>query len=263
MQNIHYAPTYLANPLHNLNVTLIGAGGNGSQMLSALARINYALEKLERKGLNVLVFDPDTVEEPNIGRQLFTPSELGRNKAEALVTRFNRFYGTSWDSVPSLFDDKRANQYNRSTNIFISCTDSVSSRKEIDKVIQKKVIQKGVNRINEYSMMYWMDLGNSQNTGQVILGSNDIPQPKSKDYGTVSRLPFVTEEYDLDTLDKHTDEGPSCSMAEALSKQDLFINSTLVQGAASLLWNILIKGYTFYRGFYLNLGDMQMSPINL
>jgi hypothetical protein len=34
---------------------------------------------------------------------------------------------------------------------------------------------------------------------------------------------------------------PSCSLAEALEKQDLFINSTLANMAASLLWNLLGK----------------------
>ena len=53
--------------------------------------MSVALQALGHPGLHVTVFDPDTVTEANIGRQLFSGSELGLNKAAALATRINRF----------------------------------------------------------------------------------------------------------------------------------------------------------------------------
>lgn len=91
MKKIHYTDRYLLNPYHPVTVFVIGAGGTGSQVATGLARMSVALQALGHPGLHVKVFDPDTVTEANIGRQLFSASELGLNKAAALVTRINRF----------------------------------------------------------------------------------------------------------------------------------------------------------------------------
>src|SRR5689334_7068613 len=77
-----------------VNVALAGAGGNGSQMLSGLARLHLALLKLGHPGgLKVTVWDPDLVSESNIGRQLFYPSDIGQPKSFVLVNRYNLAYG--------------------------------------------------------------------------------------------------------------------------------------------------------------------------
>lgn len=98
MKKIHYTDRYLLNPHHPVTVFVIGAGGTGSQVATNLARISIALQALGHPGLHLTVFDPDTVTEANIGRQLFSESELGLNKAVALVTRINRFFGFSWEA---------------------------------------------------------------------------------------------------------------------------------------------------------------------
>ena len=98
MKKIHYTDRYLLNPHHPVTVFIIGAGGTGSQVATNLARMSIALQALGHPGLHVTVFDPDTVTEANIGRQLFSESELGLNKAVALVTRINRFFGFSWEA---------------------------------------------------------------------------------------------------------------------------------------------------------------------
>ena len=98
MKKIHYTDRYLLNPYHPVTVFVIGAGGTGSQVATGLARMSVALQALGHPGLHVTVFDPDTVTEANIGRQLFSGSELGLNKAAALVTRINRFFGFSWEA---------------------------------------------------------------------------------------------------------------------------------------------------------------------
>ena len=95
-KTVHFVPQYFLQPVHRIRVDLVGAGGNGSQMLSCLARIDHALRQLGQPGLHVRVYDPDRVETPNVGRQLFTAGDLGANKAECLVTRFNRLFGNDW-----------------------------------------------------------------------------------------------------------------------------------------------------------------------
>ena len=110
-----------------------------------------------------------------------------------------------------------------------------------------------------------MDFGNSQYSGQVLLSTiGIIRQPNSEKYETVSELPFVTEEYgELLKQSEKEDDTPSCSLAEALEKQDLFVNSTLAQMGSSLLWNLFRKGMTETRGFFLHLKNFHSQPIKL
>jgi len=109
-----------------------------------------------------------------------------------------------------------------------------------------------------------MDMGNAQKRGQVILSTiGAIQQPESKIYRTVNYLPAVTEEF-REQLEVQSDSNePSCSLAEALEKQDLFINPALADLGGSLLWNLFRNGMTAYRGFFLNLADFRSVPITV
>ena len=255
LPRVHFVDKYIVNPVHGITIDLVGAGGNGSQMLSALARINAALTSLGKKGLHVRVFDPDKVDAANIGRQLFSPMDIGQNKADCLVSRFNRFYGTGWESFPQKYDDTEK----RTSNIVISCVDNVKTRTYIASRFKKAAARK---YNPESSTYYWLDLGNGRDFGQAILGSGKIEQPKSKKFRTVGHLPTVDEEFDLSTISEK-DSGPSCSLAEALSKQDLFINSSLVQIAGSLLWELFRNPVLDYRGIYLNLSNYKSTPVRI
>ena len=101
MTRAHFSDSYLLDPRHPVTVNVIGAGGTGSQVVTSLARMDTALRKLGHPGLFVRVYDPDTVGESNIGRQLFSEADLGLNKAQCLVTRINRFFGNV--SLPPVF----------------------------------------------------------------------------------------------------------------------------------------------------------------
>ena len=92
----------------------------------------------------------------------------------------------------------------------------------------------------------------------------NIKQPNSEKYQTVSHLPYVTEEFGELLLQSETeDDTPSCSLADALEKQDLFINSTLAQMGCSLLWNLFRNGLTENRGFFLNLKNFHSQLIKI
>ena len=107
-----------------------------------------------------------------------------------------------------------------------------------------------------------MDFGNAQTTGQVLIGNirNKIHQPASTEYHTIPRMNVITEETSYSTIEER-DSGPSCSLAEALQKQDLFINSMLAQTGCDILWRMFREGRTFYRGGYLNLDTLRVNPI--
>lgn len=253
MKRLHYTAPYILNPTHQLTVALVGIGGTGSQVLSALARIDCALQSLGHPGLHVTAYDPDIVTEANVGRQLFSPSDIGLNKANVLITRINRFFGNDWEAVP-----EKLNLNASHNNITISCVDTIKSRFEIAKVLSRK---SGYDHRHFY---YWLDFGNTTNSGQVVLGSLEkIDQPKGDDkIYTVSELKKVTDLFDLTQINEK-DSGPSCSLVEALQKQDLFINSSLSQLGCSLLWKLISTGSIDYHGLYLNLETMKVNPIKV
>ena len=189
MKRVHYIDNYLINPQHPVTVNLIGAGGTGSQVLTCLARLDTALRGLGHPGLFVTLYDSDIVTEANIGRQLFSPSDIGLNKAQCLVTRMNNFFGNDWKAVPDIYpaalkDARRDNL----ANIMITCTDNIKSRLDLWNIL--KAVPVSEYRSHE-TPLYWMDFGNMQNTGQVILGTvpKKIRQPASKLYETVESLP--------------------------------------------------------------------------
>lgn len=252
MKKVHFTANYLLNPQHCVTVNLIGAGGTGSQVLEALARMDAALTRLGHPGLHVTVFDADEVSESNIGRQLFSPADIGLNKAICLTTRTNRFFGLNWEAVPEMYTDESPR-----ANITVSCVDNVKSRLTIHKHLKS---QKEISDVYEQPM-YWLDFGNTQKTGQVILGTaTKIKQPQKTEFDVQSELPTICDIFDLTKVDER-DSGPSCSIAEALRKQDLYINSTLAQIGCALLWKLFREAKIEYHGMFLNLSTLKSNPM--
>ena len=252
MSKIHFTSDYLINPTHQITVLVIGAGGNGSQVLNDLAKINRCLNELGHVGLTVSVFDDDIVENSNIGRQQYSESDIGRFKAEVLVSRLNRFYGTDWEAIPEKY-----HRNHKSANIIISCVDNVASRIEV-----KYGFSTPLKMVREYEKpLYWLDFGNGKDFGQFVLGSNLITQPKSE-FKTSKKLKNVLNMFP--NMEKNEDiNSPSCSTREALQKQDLFINPILVNIGMNLLWKLFSEYRIDYHGGFVNLKTMSMKPIKI
>ncbi|MBF4491523.1 PRTRC system ThiF family protein [Flavobacterium sp. MR2016-29] len=258
---MHFTDPYLISPTNPITINLIGAGGTGSKVLTALMEMNHSLTALGHAGLSVRLWDDDRVTSANLGRQRFAQSEVGLYKSVALINRANRFMGTAWKAETVKFEKDNFGKQPKNTqgSIYISCTDSARSRFEIAEILNLLS-----NRRHHRDMpKYWMDFGNSNSTGQVLLSTvGEIPQPNSEKFETVESLPFVTEEFaELLKESETADDTPSCSVAEALEKQDLYINSALAQMGCSLLWNLFRQGMTANRGFFLNLKDFRTMPI--
>jgi len=73
-------------------------------MVSKLAQINAALKKLGHPGIHLKLIDDDVVEQHNVGRQLYSLSDIGKNKAIVCIERINRFFGTIWEALPIRVD---------------------------------------------------------------------------------------------------------------------------------------------------------------
>ncbi|WP_412468793.1 PRTRC system ThiF family protein [Pedobacter sp. KLB.chiD] len=259
----HFTATELVTATNPITINVIGAGGTGSKVMTALMEMNHSLLELEHPGLSVRLWDDDVISHANIGRQRFAECEIGLHKSVALINRINRWSGNNWKAEQIRFErDQSDNLPNfASAMITISCVDNVKARFVIADILHQCCLQSYYHD----RPRYWMDFGNSQYTGQVILSTvGEIIQPKSERYEPVAQLPFVTEEFgELLKQSEEVDNTPSCSLAEALTKQDLFINSSLVQMGCSLLWNLFRNGMIKYRGFFHNLQNFNTQGIRI
>jgi len=255
-KRVHIIHPYLLNPTNRISVNLVGAGGTGSQMLTALARINQALNALGHAGLHVRVFDDDKVQPANLARQLFTENEIGLNKGVALINRINRFFGTNWKAVPERFTKGK----DTTANITVCCVDTIGARIEIEEILRAKL--KNTHRDEN---IYLLDFGNSRESGQMVLSTvGEIKQPQSETFATIGVLPSLVANYrEMLAEGGELDDEPSCSLAEALNKQDLFINSVLANMGSSFLWQMFRVGIIENRGFFLNLGSFCSKQIRI
>lgn len=250
----HYTESYLLSPTHPVTINLIGCGGTGSQVLNNLGRIHATLQALGHPGFMVCAWDPDIVTEANLGRQLFTPGDVGIKKTTVLISRINRFYGTAWRDFPE--------EYNTMVggNIIITCVDNVKTRRKIYENLKGQ--WQNTTNMEHLRYYYWMDFGNNATKGQVIMGSRQVKQPAKTPY-SIKQLPNVFNVFP--DMEKHEvkDTGPSCSVAEAINKQDLFINSTLAQHGCHMLWKMFREARLAYHGIFLNMETMNINTLKV
>jgi len=60
---------------------------------------------------------------------------------------------------------------------------------------------------------------------------------------------------------KKADDQPSCSAAEALTRQEPFINQNLAYQALGMLTQLLRRGSVSYQGGFCNLATGQLVPL--
>lgn len=228
-----------------VKVVVVGAGGTGSALLPRLMQIHFSMLALGHPGgLDLVVYDDDTVSPANIGRQGFLPCDIGMNKAIVLVNRLNMGWNTKWKAVP-----RRVDQSVRlDADVVIGCVDTRKARKAILESISAQ-------------HAYYLDGGNSENSGQVLIGEvGDV-----RVMADANRLPTVADLFpemvnaDLDAKD----DMPSCSVADSLRKQSLVINMAIAVEMFNLLYMLFRHGKLTYSGKFINLESGVGSPIRI
>lgn len=264
---LHSTAPYILNPNHNIAVTLIGAGGTGSLMLSRLARLHHALIACGKVGLTVSVFDNDRVEEYNVGRQMFTVHDVGEYKSLALVNKINRSFNTTFKAITEKFTTTKSakaylNDYDIPyTNIYITAVDNAPFRIQFQEYFKREEAFQNTS-MGYQKPYYWMDLGNTKVSGQCILGSTNIEQPNTDSF--IESLPTVIDRFpNLSEMDTPEIQGNGCSYQSKLEEQSLFVNDALTAMAAPLLEELLVKGYIANGGFFMNLANYKTNPLTL
>ena len=239
-----------------VSIHLVGVGGNGAQMAACLARLDIAMKALGHPhGLHVTAFDADRVSEANVGRQLYSPADIGRHKAIVTIHRLNQFYGLDWVAHPVRYEAFETNRYSPlSAEILVSCVDSLAARRMLHEAVFEEAVFEG----GRYR--YWLDLGNTEASAQVVLGQAPY---RTKDEGSL-RLPCITELFpELLDATVPDDNRPSCSVRVSLASQGLFINDVAVRFAAQLLYELFSKGRLSQHGVVVNLDSKRAGPIEV
>src|SRR5882672_11083512 len=137
-----------------VRVLVVGCGGNGSAVAAGLPYLHQAMLVAGHPGgLRVTVMDGDIISPANCVRQPFCSAEIGLAKVVVMVGRLNLFWGVNWTAVA----EHLTSQTDISNfDIVIGCVDTRAARLSI-----QAGIQGGRGRV-----AYWLDLGNSADTGQ-------------------------------------------------------------------------------------------------
>lgn len=238
-------PDLLRRPVR---VLVVGCGGSGSAIAGGLPYLHQAMLVAGHPGgLHVTVMDGDVISATNCIRQPFCSTEIGLAKAVVMVSRLNLFWGMTWTAAA----EHLTSQTDMSNfDIVIGCVDTRAAR---------QLIQARVHGWR-CRVAYWLDLGNSADSGQFVLG-----QPlNGRNRRSAHRLRTASEifpELTVETLDER--DGPSCSAAEALERQEPFVNQTLAQHALALLARLLRYGRIDHHGAFINVAQNRVQPLSI
>ena len=230
-----------------VRILVVGCGGTGSAIASGLPYLHQAMIASGHPGgLQVTLMDGDTISPTNCVRQPFSRSETGLYKVVVLVNRLNIFWGVDWEAVPAHLGPH--DKIDRA-DIVIGCVDTRAARAAIQAATT-----------NQSDVDYWLDLGNNADSGQFILGEplNQVNRRKR------IRLRSVAELYPAIVDRQLDDDGqPSCCAAEALERQEPFVNQILAQHALALLGRLFRYGTISYHGGFVSLGSGACAPIRI
>lgn len=217
----------LFNYSHPIEFHIIGCGATGSRLCDLLADSLYVQEELlDFVHFSMVIWDGDTINEHNVGKQTFYRNQVGLNKASAKATELSRKYETSKIlGMPTFFDVSKLkckdelhvsliNGSKRVTRCYITAVDDAHFRFDFRDKIQK---------CNQ-DTMFWIDIGNAKDKGQIMLGNADY-------------LPYLGV-----TLDdvEIVPQRESCSAEQSLSQQSMYINTHMALLASEQINEIIM-----------------------
>ena len=233
-----------------VRMLIVGCGGTGSAFLSGLPYLHQAmLAQGHPYGLSITVMDGDLISPHNCVRQPFSQSEIGLNKGIVLMSRINLFWGLKWTAIPRPFTCKTLTAPCAALrpDMVVGCVDTGAARAII---AQSTGGRSGVG--------YWLDIGNNASSGQFILG-----EPRNaRNKRSRTRLRTVAELFsEVTDLALDADAEPSCSAAEALDRQESFVNAVLAQQALALLARLFRYGEILHHGAFVDVASSRSVPI--
>lgn len=218
--------------LYIKTITIVGVGGTGANVARIVGRIVYDMARSRKHTPRIVLIDPDVVEEKNVGRQLFSPSMLGKRKVEAVGKMLNLALGLDVRWIPDYVDPVR--HFERYvSNLVISCVDNHDARQAIHQV-------DGV----------LVGSGNHKNSGQVSIGNSSDPELIRRNLdgrdGKYSYLPkegllFPELLQPEPTMEPTPMPNVSCADLVMDGSQHLLINDWMASVVGSYIYKLLYR----------------------
>jgi len=220
-------------------VSLVGCGGTGGHAAESLCR-------LLPRNASLILIDYDRVEERNLARQNFIRDDIGGFKSEVLAKRlaqkFNR--GVSYSTLPVSMVRLPG------PGIVIGCVDNGIARKEIETRV-KTDFSLG----HCYYSSWWVDAGNGDSYGQVVIGNGYKVRFEEKDPESCYELPLPTIQ--RPELLKQAPQQRGCAEND---EQNPTINLAMAAIVVDVVRRI-IEGTCPWSQLYLDLQAGSLTPV--
>lgn len=220
-------------------VTVVGCGGTGGFAAESLCRFLPARA-------NLVLVDHDRVEERNLIRQNFSREDLGKFKSEALARRLACRYGRpiAYSTFPVTLADIKA------PGLVIGCVDNGLARRDIAKRVKHSLCP-------PYGYVsWWVDAGNGEDYGQVLIGNNLKGAIFDSEKGRCLALPLPTVQRP-ELLSQAPPQQQDCAQ---IAEQGPTINQTMASVVVEVVRR-LIEGTCLWMQLYLDLEAGTLHPV--
>lgn len=254
---------------------LVGTGGTGSWLAPHLVRLARFLREQKGASIHVTFIDPDVVEHKNVFRQNFGAAEVGAHKAESLALRLGPAWGIEIHVHTARFDKKMIDLPYGDLGVVIGCVDNAAARKAIAECIDSGhygAVGSPSSDAPALPRLLWLDCGNAESTGQVLLGSTANVKVLRHAFPLYPAATFCVhlpaphlQHPDLLEPRPHEVKTParladaSCAQMAWTGDQSPSINSMVANIAATYLWRMFAdaRGLTTF-ATYCNLQSFSL-----
>ena len=229
------------------SVIVVGSGGTGGHLIPALARLVSYHSIFEDSTPTVTIIDGDEFEERNQTRQIVSPSDYGKNKAEAM-TYFCKYQGlTNVEHIPEFINQERFEEIlmNCETPLIVSCVDNDATRRAMIDAIK-----------NVCDDFFFFSPGNSDGTENVKGQTIWFGRIEEEDYGIDPTILYENLQNPMDVIPR----AGTCSANAPSRPQLISANFMAAATTLSMVQNLLdnmMKPNT--SGFFFNLRTMQTT----
>lgn len=236
---------------------VFGCGGTGSRLVPLAAQFIKSCRWLEPFSPEMILIDPDVVEEKNLSRQNFIKRDLDKGKAVVLAERYSKGFGLPikafFGKVNRGMDAAAREDFDNlsehpaevdlfrnpfSNSVIFLCVDSISARKEILEYIFSF-------RVSDTPNLLIIDTGNENDFGQVKLVGSHLPYRELLNVENILpdnvpvKLPINYMPMDSDYF--YNMQPPAETLSCADLDQTMAINCLVANTAFSVLQNILYR----------------------
>jgi molybdopterin-synthase adenylyltransferase len=147
----HHEEIYRGNNLTELlakhSLTICGAGALGSNLIDNLTRQGF---------VNIKVIDKDRVEVHNLNTQVYSDSDIGALKGEALKNKVFRNIGTEIEVVNKELTPANVKQFLKKSTLVVDCFDNNLARQTIQTEVRaRKIPCLHVGLYEDYGEVIW------------------------------------------------------------------------------------------------------------